>query len=68
MKNDIAILTQLAPFRRHLENYPSTMQRDRSAYTTWGQPESREGYPARGVTQLDYCFHVNTYEHLTAKE
>ena len=35
MKKHIAILTQLAPFRRHLENYPSTMQRGRSAYTTW---------------------------------
>ena len=35
MKKHIAILTQLAPFRRHLEIYPSTMQRDRSAYTTW---------------------------------
>ena len=30
MKKHIAILTQLATFRRHLENYPSTMQRDGS--------------------------------------
>ena len=38
MKKHIAILTQLAPFRRHLEIYPSTMQRDRSAYTTCDRP------------------------------
>ena len=37
-----------------------------------GQPESQEGLPCKGggeggLTRLDYCFHVNTYKHLTAK-
>ena len=39
MKKHIAILTKLAHFRRHLKNYLSTMQRDRSAYTTWSSTE-----------------------------